>query len=145
MRPDLNVSDHNPMVILLRTKSLDDNIQENGGLAGMKCFLRNEDKKVSFRSSVLSIAEALGLEDFRRLPLSEMCHTVEVYPKDACRESPNKHNPMGCVRWWTPELSQQRKKVRHLRRAYQTRHRNRVSRSGTEDGDEDEFEQIKRR
>ena len=143
VRPDLGVSDHNPMLIRLRTRDPDENLRQETMVPTIYC-LRSEDEKIAFRGSILGSAVSLGLDEFRSMPLIEMCRTLDTWVHEACEVAVPKRSLKTRVRWWTPQLTMQRREVRSLRREYQT-HRNRASRSGILREDEDETELIRRR
>ena len=47
--------------------------------------LRSEEEKIAFRYSILSSAVSLGLDDFLRMPLIEMCRTVDTWVQEPCQ------------------------------------------------------------
>ena len=110
MRPDLRVSDHNPIVINLKARNFDDRVQENDRVTTY--YLRNEEAKTVFRASILGNAEDLGLENFQRLSFEEMCRHVEGWVETACRASQTKQNRKGLVQWWTFHITSQNSRSR---------------------------------
>ena len=142
VRPELGVSDHNPMVIDLKVINCDGRVQEDDRVCTN--YLRNEDAKIAFRASILGNADSLGLETFQRLSL-EMCQHIEGWVEVACKISQTKQNCKDLVRWWTPSLSIQRRQVRHLRRLYQTMMKRSGRNGNTSTIDGDEVAEVKRR
>ncbi|KAJ3639205.1 hypothetical protein Zmor_004074 [Zophobas morio] len=145
MRPDLGVSDHNPMIIRLQVRDPDYNLRQEETMVAKTYCLRKEDEKILFRSSILGSADSLGLHDFSRMSLAEMCFTIDTWVQNACQVAVPKRPVKERIQWWTPQLSLQRREIRSLRRAYQATRRYRANGNDTLTANKEEFAQIKRR